>query len=70
MDFLSDHMALAGGTLAVLVAALAWWGDRRRLRRRDPDRVGIMPWTGLFFWACLAAVLLLTAAAEQWLGRR
>jgi len=52
----------------MLVAALAWWGDRRRLRRRDPDRVGVMPWTGLFFWATLAAAVLLTAAVEQWLG--
>lgn len=69
MDFLSDHLALVGGLFAALLAVLAWWGDRRRLRRRDRDRVGIMPWTGLFFWATLAAVLLLAAAGQQWLGR-
>lgn len=68
MDWWIDHQAAVAGGLAMLVAALAWWGDRRRLRRRDPDRVGVMPWTGLFFWATLAAAVLLTAAVEQWLG--
>ena len=69
MEFVSDHWPLFAGLGAALVAALAWWGDRRRLHRANRDRVGIMPWTGLFFWATLAAVLLLAAAGEQWLGR-
>ncbi|MBC2664995.1 hypothetical protein H7F51_05665 [Novosphingobium flavum] len=70
MDFVSDHLALVCGLAAALVAALAWWGDRRRLHRRDRDRVGIMPWTGLFFWATLLAVLLLAVAGQEWLGRK
>lgn len=69
MDFVSDHMALLAGMVAALVAAAAWWGDRRRLHRTNRDRVGLMPWTGLFFWATMAAVLLLAVAAEQWLER-
>lgn len=68
MDFVADHVALAGAGAAILLAALAWYGDRRRLYRKNRDRVGIMPWTGLFFWALLLAVLLLSAAAQQWLA--
>lgn len=34
--------------VAVLVALVAWLGDRRRMRRTRPDAVGFMPWTGLF----------------------
>jgi len=70
MEFLADHPALAGGLFAALVALVAWTGDRRRMRRRDPDRVGLMPWTSLFFWATLLASVLMAAAAQQWLGRR
>lgn len=70
MDYLADHLAAAAALLATLVAAVAWWGDRRRLRRRDLDRVGLMPWEALFFWALLAAVLLGAAAGQGWLAGR
>lgn len=69
MEFLTDHPLFAAAGGALLVAVWAWWGDRARLRRSDLDRVGLMPWEGLFFWAILAAVLL-GAAGVQSLGGR
>ncbi|HUD29366.1 MAG TPA: hypothetical protein VMQ93_10870 [Novosphingobium sp.] len=56
------------GSLAAVLAAVAWFGDRRRHRRQDLDRVGFMPWTGVFFWSLLGAVLLLGLSARRMLG--
>ncbi|HVR91480.1 MAG TPA: hypothetical protein VHG29_10360 [Novosphingobium sp.] len=57
---------LLPGALAAGLAIFAWFGDRRRMRRSDPDAVGLMPWTNLFFWALFAAVALLGLAARSW----
>lgn len=65
MEFEMTALVL-GGALAVALAAIAWAGDHRRMRRSDPDAVGFMPWTDLFFWALLAAVILLGLAAKEW----
>jgi hypothetical protein len=61
------HLAL-GGLAAALLAAIAWAGDHRRRRRRDPDKVGIMPWTPIFFVALLAAIVLLGQAVRSWIA--
>ena len=45
------------GGVAALIAALAWWGDRRRVRRSNLDAVGWVPWTPVFFVALLVAVV-------------
>lgn len=60
-------LLLCGGA-AVLLALIAWLADHRRMRRRDPDAVGFMPWTTLFFWAAFVAVLLLAAGGKAWFG--
>ena len=56
------------GIAAALIAALAWWGDRRRVRRRDLDAVGWMPWTPVFFVALMVACVALGLAAKAWLA--
>lgn len=67
MHELSIFHAIAAGVAAVL-AVVAWVADIRRMRRRDPDAVGFMPWTGIFFIALLAAVMLTGLAAREWFG--
>ena len=56
------------GIAAALIAALAWWGDRRRVRRTDLDAVGWMPWTPVFFVALMVAVVSLGLAVKNWMA--
>ena len=56
------------GIAAALIAALAWWGDRRRIRRRNLDAVGWMPWTPVFFVALMVAIIELGLAAKAWVA--
>jgi hypothetical protein len=65
----SDKIMGIVGAMAVLVAVVAWIGDRRRMKRRDIERVGFMPWTSVFFFALMAAVLLLGVVGRDWLAK-
>lgn len=56
------------GLAALALAVAAWLGDRRRIRRRDPDAVGFMPWTGVFFFALFVACILLGLAIRDWIA--
>ena len=56
------------GLVAAAIAALAWWGDRRRLRRSNLDAVGWVPWTPVFFGALMVAVIALGLAAKAWVA--
>lgn len=63
MDFeWPEWLGVAG--IALVVAALAWFADRRRMQRRDPDAVGWVPWRGVAFWSVTVAVLALSVAAK------
>ncbi|WP_156839319.1 hypothetical protein [Novosphingobium aquimarinum] len=60
-------LAVPGAFFAIL-ALTAWLGDRRRVRRRDLERIGFMPWTGLFFLSLVAALILLGLAGREWIA--
>jgi hypothetical protein len=64
LRFASDAtlLALAGGAF-LLLAALAWLGQVRRMRRKSIDAVGWMPWSGLsLLFFGIGALALLVAA--------
>lgn len=56
------------GVLALSLAIYAAHADGRRLRRTDPDAVGLVPWTGVAFWALMGGVVLFGLAARAWWG--
>lgn len=60
----ASEVQLAAGMvamLALLLALFAAWRERRRMRRVDPDAVGLLDWRGVQMLALLllAVALLL-----------
>lgn len=43
-----------------MVAGVAVLGDRRRTRRADPDRVGVVDWRSIQLAALVATILLVS----------
>ncbi len=59
---------LLPGLACAALAVIALLGDRRRLRRSNPDAVGFMPWTTVFFWSFAAACVFMVLAARSRFG--
>lgn len=53
---------LAGSSAAI--ALFASFADWRRNRRRDPDKVGFMPWSFITVMGVLCALMLAGAALK------
>jgi len=56
---------LAAG--AVAVAVIAWWGERRRMRRSNIDAVGVVPWRDLAALASFSTILFGAVALVGWI---
>lgn len=58
---------LLPGLLLGVVALFAGWRDRRTMRRKEPDKFGLVNWRSVSFWASFAALLLFAGAVQGWL---
>lgn len=52
----------SGVATLVALAVMSAFAERRRMRRSDPDRVGVVPWLGVQVFALVAALLLASVA--------
>ncbi len=67
MDDFSSWLAMIAAA-ALALAGFAWWRDHRRRHRSEPDAVGPVPWTSVFFFAMLVGVVSLSTAVKLWLA--
>jgi hypothetical protein len=66
--YIPDQWALYVGITSLTISIIAWFGDRRRMRRSNPDAVGFMPWRDLAFCASILSLATLGIAAREWLA--
>ena len=55
------------GAVLLAVSALAMWRDRRRAKRRDMDRVGIMPWRDIAALTTMGGLIVLAFGVMGWI---
>ena len=59
---------LGYGLGAITLSFIAWYRDRRRKLRSNPDAVPWVPWRDVAFWSSFAALMMLGAAFLAWLS--
>jgi hypothetical protein len=63
--FASDaQIAAAWGAALLAVAMAASLAERRRIRRARIDRVGWVPWTGIFLVCAVVGIVLMALSAK------
>ena len=53
---------LGGAAAALILAGVSAVGEHRRNNRRDPDNVGMVPWTLIQMLAIVGAIVLVSVA--------
>ena len=64
MTLLQQFFAADGLTFSL--AIYAWIADRRQLRRRNLESVGLVPWVTVFFLALIATILMGGLTIREW----
>jgi hypothetical protein len=69
LRFASDatYAAIYGVGL-LLIAGLAMWAETRRVKRKNPDKVGWVPWMTVFFIAAFIGAALVMLAIKGWVS--
>jgi hypothetical protein len=52
------------GIALLILAVIALWGERRRMKRARIDRIGWVPWTNIFMISAIIGIGLLALAAK------
>lgn len=60
----TQALLLSAAGSCALAAAWAAWGERRRMRRSDPDAVGFVDWRSVQLAAIGGAMILLVLALK------
>ena len=55
------------GAVLLAMSALAMWRDRRRAKRRNMDRVGIMPWRDIAALTTMGGLIVLAFGLMGWI---
>lgn len=65
LAFASDaQIAATWGAALLAIAMVASLAERRRIRRARIDRVGWVPWTGVFLLCAVVGIVLMALSAK------